>query len=95
MNTTDLANGKVNYFNSTYEADYKLSFIDKVHIAITCTQRGWFDNSLGKEEAQNILDKFILNADYWTVSFSVRRHHQMIVGCLLTIERQNLLYRFA
>ena len=48
LNTTDLANGKVDYFNSTFQADYQLSFIDKVHIAITCTQRGWFDNSLGK-----------------------------------------------
>ena len=28
--------------------------LDKVHIAITCTQRGWYDNTLGKKSPQDI-----------------------------------------
>ena len=27
-----------------------MSLLDKVHIAITCTQRGWYDNTLGKKK---------------------------------------------
>ena len=81
MNTTDLANGKVNYFNTTYEADYKLSFIDKVHIAITCTQRGWFDNSLGKKKsAKNRgLENYLIVFKVIAMSFS----HRVVSTCII------------
>ena len=38
-----------------------MSFIDKVHIAITCTQRGWFDNSLGKKKALKMFHNYNCN----------------------------------
>ena len=55
MNTSDLSKSIIKFNSQIYQANYKFSLNDRVNIAITAANKGWFDNSI--EWLQQALSK--------------------------------------
>lgn len=55
LNTSDLSKSIINFHGQIYQANYKFTLNDRVNIAITAANKGWFDNSI--EWLQQALSK--------------------------------------
>ena len=46
LDTSDLSKGIIKFNGQIYQANYKFTLNDRVNIAITAANKGWFDNSI-------------------------------------------------